>query len=1483
MQDGPELREIQTDQLGFKAINGDSKVRLLPSPWPTDALPPPSSSLFALASRKGWVAAAGPDALVFTNTEKLREAFRVDKTSDNNLRPFQADLSISVPRLGQVVFSADENVLLVSAQDSGGIAAYSVESLQNGNTSPQVQVSTNNTSLRALVPNPAPDSAKLVAAVTSNGELLIADLQAGTLQAGSSGPVLKSGVSCLSWSNKGKQLVAGLADGTATQMKPDGSIVTEIPKSTSIPNDMHISAISWLENDSFLAVYTPNDTTSDGMMPSSEYYIISREKGTNSHLFQKLPEACPPFGMERLPAFQFISRLRKFEPNLQDLLILAATNSPDVVMLTKADSPLSSEEKVIGEFTLTMMGDDSRRAQLPLADSGGDTSVIGMGVDLSSKETVALPIPSDPEIQETEIPLPSIFVLNHEGVLMNWWVIHEGAIRARTQYPAMASSTSVNNDMQTSAMNETKAQPLNTATSTPFAQPSFGFTGSGKPSATPEPASASLFGNTSSSTFGQSSTIGGVKPSWTSTGFDSSAQSQGASSAFGKPGFGSSSTPNGAAAPAFGSTGFGNRASAFGKPSVGSASQFGQAGFGGSIGSPFANASSSSPFTNRPSSSGFASFSNKDETSGFGSTTKEPGSLAEKPSASLFGKSEEPNRFEARPEKSPFATNQSTSQEYGSGDFRLGSSFRKDETSKDTAISDEGGSTFGGFGSDLPDTNAALSLTHDKEEEMGDDEAVDERDASRLEVDQLQKHKPHAQSMITPPSTMIHHKQTPAPPLSGLFGTSDQPQSTTPAAPSGTGWAFGNLPSTTPKDTPDPSKVTVFGIKTLDNASPAVAQKSEPSKLFEDIKPSKQGNYDAITEDGSEAAPQIKEERPSDDESTDLRNIPEAPLPPDPVSKTAYSPGDTSTNSSNNSKDSSEDAPLPPDFLPANKTAAGNNEAPELPEDEEEFSSDFDGSVEDGNGDISPIEENEEDQTQTEQILTSPESSFGRGNKTSEASPTGGVFTKVTTSSKAAPKPLFGEISSNSFFPPPIPQESPRSPSPIRQTAPLELLRPETSRSVSAPGRAPVLDRRKAEIAKSPMAQQAAREREMLEAREQARAGALAKIKAEAEAEAARELEYDSDEEIRNHLQEPVEPSETLEAFLPLNESPDTPKAGIPGQIERLYKDLNSTISTIGMNARTLSSYMLYQQQHQVDLDWPDVLASEEPSDALDTDWDLSDISQLHESNKTLSSLLSPLEITDYIEKLRAYQTLYLETVGLQKTIEHLRKATRIRADTTVTTSAPLSAAQASLQHDLRKSATSVQTKLIDLEAKLSILRAKLSEREPTTTRHAVNELKSSRIGASHNASAKKKPTLEAVTKTIEKLTAMAERKSADIDVLESQLRRLNVASTQNDEDPSDARFSTPDGKRRAMPEEMRSSLGARSGSGSVYHTPESRFGGSPRSTGGGSARRSLGPAGAAGGKSLVSKAERERWLAKAKREKEVKDLVREVLGRSAR
>lgn len=60
------------------------------------------------------------------------------------------------------------------------------------------------------------------------------------------------------------------------------------------------------------------------------------------------------------------------------------------------------------------------------------------------------------------------------------------------------------------------------------------------------------------------------------------------------------------------------------------------------------------------------------------------------------------------------------------------------------------------------------------------------------------------------------------------------------------------------------------------------------------------------------ASPPLKKEELVDDQKTPDASG-EPPLPPDPTSKASYGPGDTSA-SSNVSKSSIDDAPLPPDF-----------------------------------------------------------------------------------------------------------------------------------------------------------------------------------------------------------------------------------------------------------------------------------------------------------------------------------------------------------------------------------------------------------------------------------------------------------------------------------------------------------------------------------------------------------------------------------------
>lgn len=149
-------------------------------------------------------------------------------------------------RVSHLAFTADENYLVLSAESGGGLAVYEVQSLLQGSSNSALELPTNGESLRYLAPNPTAEKSELCAVVTTNGNLYMANFKERKL----SNP-LKSQVSCLSWSSKGKQLCAGMADGSICQMTPEGEGKAEIPKP---PNSGDCHGMSLLFLGLFLAL-----------------------------------------------------------------------------------------------------------------------------------------------------------------------------------------------------------------------------------------------------------------------------------------------------------------------------------------------------------------------------------------------------------------------------------------------------------------------------------------------------------------------------------------------------------------------------------------------------------------------------------------------------------------------------------------------------------------------------------------------------------------------------------------------------------------------------------------------------------------------------------------------------------------------------------------------------------------------------------------------------------------------------------------------------------------------------------------------------------------------------------------------------------------------------------------------------------------------------------------------------------------------------
>lgn len=176
--------------------------------------------------------------MIGASLDSVREAFAASGAPGNNVKPFTPQLTINVgTRISQLAFSADENYLVISAESGGGLGVYDVQTLMQGNTTPTFELPTNSTSLRALVPNPNVEKAELFAAVTTNGELMIANLKTRQFLNGAQGQIMMNGVSCVSWSTRGKQLVAGLGNGTCFQITPEGNGKGELPRPPDLQGD----------------------------------------------------------------------------------------------------------------------------------------------------------------------------------------------------------------------------------------------------------------------------------------------------------------------------------------------------------------------------------------------------------------------------------------------------------------------------------------------------------------------------------------------------------------------------------------------------------------------------------------------------------------------------------------------------------------------------------------------------------------------------------------------------------------------------------------------------------------------------------------------------------------------------------------------------------------------------------------------------------------------------------------------------------------------------------------------------------------------------------------------------------------------------------------------------------------------------------------------------------------------------------------------
>lgn len=276
----------------------------------------------------------------------------------------------------------------------------------------------------------------------------------------------------------------------------------------------------------------------------------------------------------------------------------------------------------------------------------------------------------------------------------------------------------------------------------------------------------------------------------------------------------------------------------------------------------------------------------------------------------------------------------------------------------------------------------------------------------------------------------------------------------------------------------------------------------------------------------------------------------------------------------------------------------------------------------------------------------------------------------------------------------------------------------------------------------------------------------------------AGELEDQAADRVKDTLSQPPVPSKQLPTFYTHQDYAGTvDKSGVGGQIETVYRDVNSMIDVLGLNARSLEEFL----EGHVQLRKP----GQRTRDDLEEDdvWCLGDVADIGRVADEISEQLKEGQLEHVSALLAGLDEQQRSILQLKTKTTEMRRILSTRTDpqkVAMQAAAPLSAEMQAQQSELRQGVQVVQGLLTEVENKLALLRADL----------AAAKSQESQKGPV--------PTVEAVTKTILKMTTMVEQRSGDVDLLESQIKRLpnGIASLRLGDDYEDDLVSALGGSK---------------------------------------------------------------------------------------
>ncbi|XP_077352776.1 nuclear pore complex protein Nup214 isoform X2 [Festucalex cinctus] len=369
---------------------------------PSGEMPRERSSLLAVSNKFGLTFAGSGRIFKVYRTQDILAADKQDGNSNTIVDGISAVVEVRLDSaLHNLALSSDElslSVCAVSEEAALFVSFYDVRTFVNQARPQKIPFALwqptvpSKTLVLDLKWNPA--QASMLAVCLSDGSMSILDVT-DDVRVRAALPA-SSGVTCLCWSPKGKQVAVGKMNGTVSQYTPalEEKKVIPCPHFYTSDDPVKVLDVLWLRTFSFAVVYAAADGSPE-TPPELVLITIPKKDEKVETKYVNFSDTVYGCCTERQHHY-FLRHIEDW-----NLVLAASAASIEVSVISRQDDKI---------WELWML-EDASRAELPVSETSEDTLPLGLAIDYTSQQEIRI---SD---EKTLPPAPTMLMLSTEGLL----------------------------------------------------------------------------------------------------------------------------------------------------------------------------------------------------------------------------------------------------------------------------------------------------------------------------------------------------------------------------------------------------------------------------------------------------------------------------------------------------------------------------------------------------------------------------------------------------------------------------------------------------------------------------------------------------------------------------------------------------------------------------------------------------------------------------------------------------------------------------------------------------------------------------------------------------------------------------------------------------------------------------------------------------------------------------------------------------------